>query len=126
VWVSRHCGIMKMKKPTHLQEWDQVLLLWGRLVFRWHIRVSSGGSGEGHCPLNKHLHNMGLVDEPMMSGIEDEPAFYLLCNCLSRISLRVCKFSKPILSVEEYEGASATIRAGKWQIHCDSLIRSFL
>jgi hypothetical protein len=88
----------------------------------------------GHCPLNKHLHNMGLIDEPICiaCGMEDESAFHLLCDCPSVISLRMHTFSKPILSVEEYEGASvsavctAAIRAGKWQIHCDSLIRSFL
>jgi hypothetical protein len=124
VWVSRHCGIMGMKKPLARVGSSSAFV--GPACLRWHIRVSSGGSGEGHRPLNKHLHNIGLVNEPMMSGIEDESAFHLLCNCLSRISLRVRKFSKPILSVEEYEGASATIRAGKWQIHCDSLIRSFL
>jgi hypothetical protein len=40
---------MKMRRPTHLQGRDQVLLLWGRsLVFRWHLRVSSGGSGSGY------------------------------------------------------------------------------
>jgi hypothetical protein len=107
---------MGMRRLTHLQERDQVLLLWGQsLVFRWQLRVSSGGSGSGflkshctswsletafhqsrmwlkkpnpgltryllrlprsklrilvglitgHCPLNKHLHNMGLIDEPI-------------------------------------------------------------
>jgi hypothetical protein len=63
----------------------------------------------GHCPLNKHLHNMGLIDEPICiaCGMEDESAFHLLCNCSSLISLGMRLFSKPILSVEEYEGASA-------------------
>jgi hypothetical protein len=60
----------------------------------------------GHCPLNKHMHNMGLIDEPICiaCGMEDESAFHLLCNCPSLISLRMRLFSKPILSVEEYEG----------------------
>jgi hypothetical protein len=35
-------------------------------------------------------------------------AFHLLCNCPSLISLRMRLFSEPILSVEEYEGASAS------------------
>jgi hypothetical protein len=69
----------------------------------------------GHCPLNKHLHNMGLTDEPICIAaceMEDESVFHLLCNCPSLISLRVRIFSKPILSVEEYEGsfASALLR----------------
>jgi hypothetical protein len=42
----------------------------------------------GNCPLNKHLHNMGLIDEPICiaCGMEDESEFHLLCNCLSLIS----------------------------------------
>jgi hypothetical protein len=53
----------------------------------------------GHYPLNKHLHNMGFIVEPICiaCGMEDESAFHLLCNCPSLI-----------LSVEEYEGASAS------------------
>jgi hypothetical protein len=40
---------MGMRRPTYLQERDQVLLLRGRsLVFRWHLRVSNGGSGSGY------------------------------------------------------------------------------
>jgi hypothetical protein len=64
----------------------------------------------GHCPLNKPLHNMGLIGEPICNacGMEDESAFHLLYNCPSLISLRIRTFSKPILSVEEYEGASAS------------------
>jgi hypothetical protein len=64
----------------------------------------------GHCLLNKHLHNMGLIDEPICiaCGMENELAFHLLCNCPSLISLRIRTFLKPILSVEEYEGASAS------------------
>jgi hypothetical protein len=63
-----------------------------------------------HCPLNKHLHNRGPIDEPICiaCGIEDESAFHLLCNYPSVISLRMNTFSKPILSVEEYEVASAS------------------
>jgi hypothetical protein len=64
----------------------------------------------GHCPLNKHLYNMGLIDEAICidCGIEDESAFHLLCDCPSLISLIVRTFSKPILGVEEYEGASGS------------------
>jgi hypothetical protein len=53
---------------------------------------------------------MDLTDEPICiaCGMEDEPAFHLLCNCPSLISLRMRLLSKPIVSVEEYEGASAS------------------
>jgi hypothetical protein len=63
----------------------------------------------GHCPSIQHLQNMGLIDGPICiaCGMEDESAFHLLCNCPNLISLRMRIFSKPILSVEEYEGASA-------------------
>jgi hypothetical protein len=52
-----------------------------------------------HCPLNKHLHNMGLIDGPICIAceMEDESAFHLLCNYPSLISC-----------VEEYEGAPAS------------------
>jgi hypothetical protein len=64
----------------------------------------------GHCPFNKHLHKMGLIDEPICiaCGMKDESAFHLLCDCPSLISLRIRPFAKPILSAEEYEGASAS------------------
>jgi hypothetical protein len=64
----------------------------------------------GHCPLNKHLHNMALIDEPICTacGMEDESAFSLLCDFPSLIFLRIRTFSKPILSVEEYEGTSTS------------------
>jgi hypothetical protein len=40
---------MGMKRPTHLQERDQVLLSWSQsLVFHWHLSVSSGGSVCGY------------------------------------------------------------------------------
>jgi hypothetical protein len=60
------------------------------------------------CPLSKHLHNMGLKDKPIYIACEmkDESAFHLLCDCPSLISLIVLTFSKPMLGVEEYEGAS--------------------
>jgi hypothetical protein len=53
---------------------------------------------------------MGLLDELIciVCGMEDESAFHLLCNCPSLISLRMRIFSKPILSVEGYEEASAS------------------
>jgi hypothetical protein len=38
----------EMRRPTHLQERNPVMLFWGQsLVFRWHLRVSSGGSRSG-------------------------------------------------------------------------------
>jgi hypothetical protein len=42
--------------------------------------------------------------------MEDEPAFHLLCSWPSLISLRMHTFSKTILSIEEYEGASALLQ----------------
>jgi hypothetical protein len=68
----------------------------------------------GHCPFNKHLYYMGLLGKPiciacgMEGGMEDESAFHLLCNCPSLISLKMSTFTKPILSVVEYERASAS------------------
>jgi hypothetical protein len=65
---------------------------------------------------------MGLIDEPIciVCGVEDESAFPLLCNCPNLISLRMRTFSKPILSVEEYEGASAllqfTLASGRFTV----------
>jgi hypothetical protein len=45
---SGHCSI-RGNEEADLKERDQVLLLWCRsLVFRWHLRVSSGGSGSGN------------------------------------------------------------------------------
>jgi hypothetical protein len=46
----------------------------------------------GHCILNKHLHNMGLIDEPICSacGMEDESAFHLLyVTALKNMSRRL-------------------------------------
>jgi hypothetical protein len=47
----------------------------------------------GHCPLNKHLNIMGLID---LAGWK----MWLP----SLITLRMHTFSKPILGVEEYVG----------------------
>jgi hypothetical protein len=65
--------------------------------------------------IKKYLHNMGLKDEPICiaCGIKDESAFHLLCDCPSLISLRMRTFSKPILSIEEYEGAPGCLH-----LHC--------
>jgi hypothetical protein len=64
----------------------------------------------GYCPLNQHLHIMGLIDESICVAceMEDESEYHLLCDCPSLISLRMRTFSKSILGVEEYEGASAS------------------
>jgi hypothetical protein len=63
-----------------------------------------------HCPLNKHVHKMGLTDEPICNacGMTYLSAFHLLCGCPSLITLRMRKFSKPMLGVEEYESASVS------------------
>jgi hypothetical protein len=60
----------------------------------------------GHCPLNKHLHNMGLIDKPICIACWMEDVW--LCDCPILISLIMHTFSKPNLSVEEYVGASAS------------------
>jgi hypothetical protein len=51
----------------------------------------------GHCPLNKHLHNMGLIDETICiaCGMEDESVFHLLYvtalkNMRRRLRLHCC------------------------------------
>jgi hypothetical protein len=44
--LSKRVVSMGIRRSTHLQERDQVLLMWGRsLVFRWHLRVSAEGVG---------------------------------------------------------------------------------
>jgi hypothetical protein len=48
-----------MRRPTHLQERDQVLPMWGRSrVFGWHLRVTGGGSGSGYL-ITLHLMELG-------------------------------------------------------------------
>jgi hypothetical protein len=76
--VSRECV---WKNP--IQAWRDTY--WGCLDPNWGFLV---GLITGHCPLNKHLHNMGLIDEPLSiaSRMEDESAFHILCNCSSLIS----------------------------------------
>jgi hypothetical protein len=50
---SLDTGIHGNEVAEHLQERDQVLLLWGwSLAFHWHFRVSSGGSGSGYLNHN--------------------------------------------------------------------------
>jgi hypothetical protein len=49
----------------------------------------------GHCPLNKHLNNMGFIDESI--GIS------FVCSCSSLISLRIRTLKNPILGVDECE-----------------------
>jgi hypothetical protein len=66
---------------------------------------------------------MSLIDEPICiaCGMKDESAFHLLCNCPSLISLRMHTISKPILSVEEYEGRlSMHCCESRWEL-ADSL-----
>jgi hypothetical protein len=46
VWVPGHCGILGMRRPTHLARTGSSAVFVGRsLVFRWHFRLSGGGSG---------------------------------------------------------------------------------
>jgi hypothetical protein len=50
-----------------------------------------------------------LLSDPTFAGrgIEEEPALHFICVCLTLANLRTQIFSKPILSVIEYEGMSA-------------------
>jgi hypothetical protein len=63
-------------------------------------------------------------------GMEDESAFHLLSNFPSLISLRMHFIFETDSERWRIWGGicvcTAVIRAGKWQIHCGSLIRSFL
>jgi hypothetical protein len=63
----------------------------------------------GHVRLNKHLHRMGLVSDPICvaCGIEEESALHFICVCPTLANLRTQIFGKPILSVSEYEEKSA-------------------
>jgi hypothetical protein len=76
----------------------------------------------GHCPLNKHLHHMGLIDEPICiaCGMEDESAFHLLCDCPSLISLRIRSFSKPIPGSLNNKKGHLHCCNSRWQV-ADSL-----
>jgi hypothetical protein len=62
--LSNSCGsldtvvFMEIRRPTHLQERYQVLLLWGQsLVFRWHLRVRRR---ERECLLKSHCASWSL------------------------------------------------------------------
>jgi hypothetical protein len=41
----------------------------------------------GHCPLNKHLYNKGLIDEPICiaCGMEDESAWLFICYVTAQV-----------------------------------------
>jgi hypothetical protein len=60
--------------------------------------------------LNKHLHKMGLLSDPTCAacGILEESALHFICVCPTLANLRTKIFGKPILSVSEYEGMSAS------------------
>jgi hypothetical protein len=58
----------------------------------------------------KQASALGLIDEPICIAcwMEDGSTFIFLCSCPSPISLRICKFSKPIHGADEHEGAPAS------------------
>jgi hypothetical protein len=62
-----------------------------------------------HVRLNKHLHRVDLVSDPIFAacGIEEESELHFICVCLTQANLRTQIFGKPILSVSEYEEMSA-------------------
>jgi hypothetical protein len=85
-----------------------------------------------HCPLNKHLHNMGLIDEPICITwvMEGEGRIGISSSMLlpkSDISKNAQIFENDSERWRIWGGVcTAAICAGKWQNHCDSLIRSIL
>lgn len=48
------------------------------------------GIWTGHCRLNKHLHRMGVVNDPSCRGcyVEDETAEHVICHCPALSSIR--------------------------------------
>jgi hypothetical protein len=108
---------MWMKKPNPVL--TRYLLRLPRSKFRILVGLITG-----HCPFNKHLYNMGLIDKPISiaCGMKDESAFHLLCDCPSLISLRM----RTYIIWRGVCICTAGIRVCKWQIHFDSLICSIL
>jgi hypothetical protein len=86
----------------------------------------------GHVRLNKHLHRMDLVSDPICAacGIEEESALHFICVCPTLANLRTQIFGKPILSVSEYEEKSAgsfvqfAEKSGRFA-NCDSCSMKF-
>jgi hypothetical protein len=79
----------------------------------------------GHVRLNTHLHMLGLLSDPTCAdcGFEDESAFHFICVCPTLANLRSQTFSKPILSVSEYEEMSVgsfvqfAEKSGRFETH---------
>jgi hypothetical protein len=93
VWIKRPC----LKLARFLRNLPRTKL--GVLI----------GLLTGHVRLNKHLHRMGLLSDPTCAAcaIEEESALHFLCVCPTLANQRTPIFSKPILSVNEYEEMSA-------------------
>ena len=57
----------------------------------------------GHCPLRKHLYNMGKVPEPdcRKCGWEDETGHHILCDCPAIMAVRNKIYGRHILTPEQ-------------------------
>jgi hypothetical protein len=101
---------------SHCASWSLQTRMWLKKpnprLTRYLLRLPSSklrilvGLITGHCPLNKHLHNMGLLDKPIniACSMEDESAFHLLYNCPSLISLRVRTFLNRFWALKNMRG----------------------
>lgn len=55
-----------------------------------------------HCNLNKHLHTMSYVDNPMCGcGLEEETGLHLVTSCQKYRALRVRIFGHPVIPVSK-------------------------
>jgi hypothetical protein len=80
-----HCHQSRIWLKTPNPGLTRYLLRLPRSKLRILIRLITG-----HYPKNKHLHNMGLIDEPICitCGMEDDSALHLLRDCPSLMSIR--------------------------------------
>ena len=59
----------------------------------------------GHGKFRKHLHRMGLSENPLCleCGLEEETSFHFVCECPALSIARSREFGKPILNEREYK-----------------------
>jgi hypothetical protein len=91
------CMFIRMRGPcsTHRQVWELIsgsdLAMGARLLS--FNRTQTGvviGLLTGHNTLRRHLHIMGLCNDPMCRkcGTEEETSVHILCECEALASLR--------------------------------------